>query len=86
MRDRLSFRRFCGLPLEAETPDHTSIWRFRQTIDKLGLSAALLLESQPATRWARPRRQARHAVGRNPDRGCGQAFGLWERRGQPARS
>ena len=45
MRDRLSFRRFCGLPLEAETPDHTSIWRFRQTIDKLGLSAALLLET-----------------------------------------
>src|ERR1700722_3870608 len=24
---------------------HTSIWRFRQTIDKLGLSAALLLET-----------------------------------------
>ena len=42
MRDRLSFRRFCGLPLEAETPDHASIWRFRQTIDKLGLSTALL--------------------------------------------
>jgi transposase, IS5 family len=44
VRDRLSFRRFCGLPLEAETPDHASIWRFRQTIDKLGLSAALLAE------------------------------------------
>jgi IS5 family transposase len=57
----LSFRRFCGLPLEAETPDHASIWRFRQTIDKLGLSAALLLEtngnsmgsasSSSAARW-----------------------------------
>ena len=34
--DRLSFRRFCGLPLDVETPDHASIWRFRQTIDKLG--------------------------------------------------
>src|ERR1700733_13755298 len=45
VRDRLSFRRFCGLPLEAETPDHASIWRFRQTTDKLGLSAALLLET-----------------------------------------
>jgi IS5 family transposase len=44
VRDRLSFRRFCGLPLEMETPDHASIWRFRQTIDKLGLSAALLGE------------------------------------------
>ena len=28
-----------------ETPDHASIWRFRQTIDKLGLSAALLAET-----------------------------------------
>ena len=45
VRDRLSFRRFCGLPLEVETPDHASIWRFRQTIDKLGLSAALLAET-----------------------------------------
>jgi transposase, IS5 family len=45
VRGRLSFRRFCGLPLEAETPDHASIWRFRQTIGKLGLSAALLSET-----------------------------------------
>jgi IS5 family transposase len=44
VRDRLSFRRFCGLPLEPETPDHASIWRFRKTIDKLGLSAAVLAE------------------------------------------
>ncbi|HEY1862180.1 MAG TPA: transposase [Roseiarcus sp.] len=44
VRDRLSFRRFCGLPLEMETPDHASIWRFRQTIDKLSLSAGLLAE------------------------------------------
>ena len=45
VRDRLSFRRFCGLPLEAETPDHASIWRFRQTVETLGLSAALLSET-----------------------------------------
>jgi IS5 family transposase len=44
VRDRLSFRRFCGLPLDMETPDHASIWRFRQTIDKLGLSTQLLAE------------------------------------------
>jgi IS5 family transposase len=31
--------------LEVETPDHASIWRFRQTIEKLGLSAALLMET-----------------------------------------
>ena len=44
VRDRLSFRRFCGLPLDRETPDHASIWRFRQTIDKLGLATKLLAE------------------------------------------
>jgi transposase, IS5 family len=44
-RDRLSFRRFCGLPLDRETPDHSSIWRFRQTVDELGLSKALLAEA-----------------------------------------
>ena len=43
VRDRLSFRRFCGL-LDMETPDHASIWRFRQTIDQLRLSAGLLAE------------------------------------------
>jgi len=45
VRDRLSFRRFCGVPLDRETPDHSSIWRFRQTIEKLGLSEALLAEA-----------------------------------------
>jgi transposase, IS5 family len=45
VRDRLSFGRFCGSPLEAETPDHASIWRLRRTIDHLGLSAALLFET-----------------------------------------
>jgi transposase, IS5 family len=45
VRDRLSFRRFCGLSLDGDTPDHASIWRFRQTIDKLGLSVALLGET-----------------------------------------
>ena len=44
VRDRMSFRRFCGIPLDAETPDHSSIWRFRQTIEKLGLSETLLAQ------------------------------------------
>ena len=44
VRDRASFRRFCGIPLDEETPDHASIWRFRQRIDKLGLSEKLLAE------------------------------------------
>jgi transposase, IS5 family len=42
--DRLSFRRFCGIPLDEETPDHSSIWRFRQRLEKLGLSEKLLAE------------------------------------------
>ena len=44
VRDRLSFRRFCGIPLDQETPDHNSIWRFRQTIARLGLEDKLLAE------------------------------------------
>ena len=64
VRDRLSFRRFCGLPLEMETPDHASIGRFRQTIDKLGLSAALLAETNRQLDALGPRAcQARHAGG-----------------------
>ena len=44
VRDRLSFRRFCGIPLDQETPDHNSVWRFRQTISRLGLEDRLLAE------------------------------------------
>jgi len=44
LRDRLSFRRFCGIPLDRQTPDHSSIWRFRQTVHALGLTASLLAE------------------------------------------
>ena len=42
--DRLSFRRFCGLSLEDETPDHTTIWRFREALAMGELFAALLTE------------------------------------------
>jgi IS5 family transposase len=30
--DRLSFRRFVGLPLDVPAPDHSAIWRFRQKL------------------------------------------------------
>lgn len=30
--DRLSFRRFAGLPLDEAAPDHSAIWRFRQKL------------------------------------------------------
>jgi IS5 family transposase len=39
--DRLSFRRFSGIPLDRPVPDHSSIWRFRQHLtrkDGTGLS------------------------------------------------
>jgi IS5 family transposase len=36
IEDRLSFRRFCGFPLDAETPDHVTIHRFRETLRQRG--------------------------------------------------
>ena len=42
--DRLSFRRFAGLALEDDTPDHSTIFRFREALTKRGLTAPLLAE------------------------------------------
>lgn len=42
--DRLSFRRFAGIPLAESVPDHSSIWRFREQLAKRGLAAKLLAE------------------------------------------
>src|SRR4051812_30605129 len=42
--DRLSFRRFAGIPLSASVPDHSSVWRFREEPAKRGLAATLLAE------------------------------------------
>lgn len=42
--DRLSFLRFVGLSTEDETPDHTTIWRFRETLGKGGLIERLFAE------------------------------------------
>jgi IS5 family transposase len=39
--DRLSFLRFCGLSLEDQTPDHSTIWRFRAKLGDLGLMEEL---------------------------------------------
>ncbi|MGA9599206.1 MAG: IS5 family transposase [Methylocystis sp.] len=44
MRDRVSFRRLCGVPLDEETPEHSSIWRFRQRLAKLDLDEKLTAE------------------------------------------
>jgi len=32
LKDRLSFRRFVGLPLSEAIPDHTTLWRFREAL------------------------------------------------------
>jgi IS5 family transposase len=42
--DRLSFQRFAGLSLEDETPDHSTIWRFRERLTKDGLIERLFAE------------------------------------------
>jgi len=41
LADRLSFRRFLGLTLEAATPDHSTLWRFREALRRSGLEHAV---------------------------------------------
>jgi IS5 family transposase len=42
--DRLSFRRFAGVPLAESVPDHSSVWRFREELARRGLADRLLAE------------------------------------------
>ena len=42
--DRLSFRMFSGLSVEDATPDHSTIWRFRERLAKRGLMDLLMAE------------------------------------------
>lgn len=42
--DRMSFLRFAGLSLEDVTPDHSTIWRFRERLTKEGLIERLFAE------------------------------------------
>jgi IS5 family transposase len=42
--DRMSFLSFVGLSTEDETPDHTTIWRFRQRLAEDGLIEQLFAE------------------------------------------
>lgn len=44
LADRLSFRAFAGFSLEDATPDHSTIWRFREELAKRRLMAPLLAE------------------------------------------
>lgn len=42
--DRLSFRRFVGLPLEQSVPDFTTFWRFREALANQGLVSEMFEE------------------------------------------
>ena len=44
LSDRLSFRRFCGLPLDADVPDHSTISRFRNALQEGGLDRRIFEE------------------------------------------
>ena len=43
--DRISFRRFVGLSFDDKTPDHSTIWRFRQRLENSGHGATLFDET-----------------------------------------
>jgi IS5 family transposase len=42
--DRLSFRRFARLALDEPVPDHSTLWRFRDQLRRLGLAEAVFAE------------------------------------------
>lgn len=44
LADRMSFRRFVGLAMADETPDHSTIFRFRDQLTRRGLLEPLLAE------------------------------------------
>jgi len=44
LMDRVSFRRFCGFPLDINAPDETTLCRFRNALKTAGLGEALFAE------------------------------------------
>ncbi|WP_287065141.1 IS5 family transposase [Mesorhizobium sp.] len=45
LRDRLSFRRFAGFSLSDRTPDHSTLWRFREELKRDGLIDASFMRA-----------------------------------------
>jgi IS5 family transposase len=44
LSDRLSFRRFVGLSLDQEVPDHSTLWRFREALGRTGVGQKVFNE------------------------------------------
>lgn len=44
LADRISFRRFCGFALDEETPDHVTLFRFRETLQAHDLAGQVFEE------------------------------------------
>jgi len=44
LSDRLSFRRFIGLSLDQEVPDHSTLWRFREALGRAGVAEKVFAE------------------------------------------
>ena len=42
--DRISFRRFAGFSLHDRTPDHSTLWRFREALAQDGLMDEIFAE------------------------------------------
>lgn len=95
--ERLSFRRFVGLGLAADAPDHSTISRFRTQLSTAGLAAALFaeVERQLAAQGLLVRQgtlldatvveaQVRRPRGRDAD-GPKDPDAAWTRRGAHAR-
>ncbi len=52
LRDRLSWRRFCGLSLADRIPDETTFCRFRRRLQEAGLHDSLLQQVEEQIRAA----------------------------------
>ena len=61
--DRVSFKRFVGLGIEGDVPDHSTISRFRKEVSERGLGLRLFKELARQLRSAGTVREAGHAAG-----------------------
>ena len=70
--DRISFRRFVGLGLEDDTPDYSTISRFRTELANRGLAEKLFHELGRQVGEAGSVRQGRDIAGRHAGGGAGE--------------